>query len=392
MQKKIIALAVAGLMSGAAFAQSNVTISGILDVGVAKSKGENLSSSNNAAYNNTATSQLTISAREDLGGGMRAGVLVETDLRGQNVGNGNLGSFQRYVFLGKAGIGDLSLGQRTNMFTTAAVTVQPFGTAMGGGFGGGFNRNMGGGFEALGAWTATGRDVRPDGAVHFRSDNFNGVSFGLDFKPKNSGLTETAASSGYLGLGVNYNNGPLNLTFANSKATNTNANIAAVTGTNTVCLNAAGTAIVNVANGGACAAGDMLISAGVAPVAAAAGFDGSVKNTMVGGNYTFGAATVYAGWGRSKADTTAAAALDEDSTNWNIGLKYTMGNLAFLFNTLKDNDKTVGNNDRKLTGLGVDYSLSKRTAAYVRYQTFDMDTRNAGGKTTTTAVGLRHSF
>lgn len=33
MQKKIIALAVAGLVSGAAFAESNVVISGIVDVG-----------------------------------------------------------------------------------------------------------------------------------------------------------------------------------------------------------------------------------------------------------------------------------------------------------------------------------------------------------------------
>ena len=33
MQKKIIALAVAGLVSGAAFAQSNVTIYGAVDMG-----------------------------------------------------------------------------------------------------------------------------------------------------------------------------------------------------------------------------------------------------------------------------------------------------------------------------------------------------------------------
>ncbi len=33
MQKKIIALAVAGLVSGAAFAQSNVVIYGIADLG-----------------------------------------------------------------------------------------------------------------------------------------------------------------------------------------------------------------------------------------------------------------------------------------------------------------------------------------------------------------------
>ena len=41
MQKKIIALAVAGLVSGAAFAQSNVTVFGIMDVGYKYSWGTN---------------------------------------------------------------------------------------------------------------------------------------------------------------------------------------------------------------------------------------------------------------------------------------------------------------------------------------------------------------
>ena len=46
MQKKVIALAVAGLMSGAAFAQSNVTISGRVDVGFSASS---ISGTNGAA-------------------------------------------------------------------------------------------------------------------------------------------------------------------------------------------------------------------------------------------------------------------------------------------------------------------------------------------------------
>jgi predicted porin len=74
-------------------------------------------------------------------------------------------------------------------------------------------------------------------------------------------------------------------------------------------------------------------------------------------------------------------------------LKYTMGNLAFLFNTVKDNDKLAANADRKQTGLGVDYALSKRTTAYARYVTLDTDTNTSNaGKMTTTALGLKHSF
>jgi len=374
MQKKIIALAVAGLMSGAAFAQSNVTISGLLDMGYLNTSSEGLSSSANVAYNNTATSSLTIAAKEAIGGGMYSGVTLETDLRGPNAGSGMLASFQRFVYLGKDGIGELSFGQRTNHVTTSAVTVQPFGTAMGGGYGGSFNRNRGGGFEATGAWSATGRDVRPDAAIHLRSATFSGVSFGLDYKPTNDSTApaEAVPSTGYLGLGINYNNGPLNLTFANSKARNTTAAAAVIT---VVDANANG-----------------VVDAGETTIATTAAYNSNVRNTILGGNYTFGAFTGYLGWTRSNADTSAAAGDEADSRSWNIGLKYTMGNWAFLANVIKDDDKLAANVDRKLTGLGVDYSLSKRTAAYVRWVDQDNSSNAAGGKLTQTAFGLRHSF
>jgi predicted porin len=372
------------LVSTGAFAQTNVTISGLFDAGLQWSKGDTgTNQSTNAGYNGTGTSNITFAATEDLGGGMKAGVLLETDIRGA----GTMAGFQHYVFVGMNGIGDLSLGQRTNMMTTAAVTVQPFGTAMGGGYASTFNRLRGGGFEAGGAWTATtGRDVRPDGAAHFRSASFSGISFGVDFKPTNNSATETAASSGYLGIGLNYNNGPMNFTFANSKAKNINS-VAAVASTVT---SAACTAAQLAAGGVTGVGGDYCLTGAVAAVPNA---DSYVKNTMFGGNYNMGPATVYAGWSKSKADTTAGGALEADSASWNLGLKYTMGNLAFLFNTVKDNDKLAANADRKQTGLGVDYALSKRTTAYARYVTLDTDTNTSNaGKMTTTALGLKHSF
>lgn len=374
MQKKIIALAVAGLVSGSAFAQSNVTISGLFDAGVWNLKsqataapGGDRDSSNNARYNGTGTSNITFAAREDLGGGLRAGILAESDLRG----SGTVGGFQHYVFIGKAGIGELSLGQRTNMVTTAAVAVQPFGTAYGGGWGSDFVRTRGGGFEAAGVWSGAGRDVRPDAAAHFRSDSFNGLTFGIDFKPTNDGTNETQASSGYLGLGVNYNNGPLNLTFANSKAKNTTAAVAigdvTCTGFGTTCT---------------------------AATAAVAAYNSNVKNTVFGGNYTFGAATVYAGWTRSKADTSAVAGDEADSASWNIAVKYALNaNLSLTANILRDNDKLAANVDRKMNALGADYAFSKRTSAYFRYTNGDTNTSSgAFGKFSGYGFGLKHSF
>ena len=75
MQKKIIALAVAGLVSGAAFAQSNVTISGIADVGFQQSsKSENSGTKSQSAINDGGqdASRVTFSGKEDLGNGLSA--------------------------------------------------------------------------------------------------------------------------------------------------------------------------------------------------------------------------------------------------------------------------------------------------------------------------------
>lgn len=91
MQKKIIALAVAGLMSGAAFAQaSNVQIYGRVNTGF-----ENYSATGSVtgtaadlkARNRVfdSGSRLGFRGTEDLGGGLKAGFVIESGL---NIDNG----------------------------------------------------------------------------------------------------------------------------------------------------------------------------------------------------------------------------------------------------------------------------------------------------------------
>jgi predicted porin len=350
MLLKIIALAIAGLVSGGAFAQTNVTISGLFDAGLLNSKTQVASSSNNAGYNNTATSSLSIAATEDIGGGLKSGVMLESDLRG---GAAAVAGFQHYVWLGNdKSWGTLSFGQRTNLMTTTLVTVQPYGTAMGGGFAGASavitsNRLRGGGADATGVFAATARDVRPDGVVDYRSPNWSGFSFGAQFKPKNNDATETTASYGYVNLGLNYNNGPLNLSFADTSYTNTGAVVSG---------------------------------------------NDKTDHTALGGNYTFGPATVYLGWTRSKADV--ATVTTADSRSWNIGLKYAVTPaLSLTANLLRDDDKLAANTDRTLNALGADYSLSKRTAVYARITNGDADkSTGAAGSFNQFAAGMRHSF
>ncbi|MDO8990432.1 MAG: porin, partial [Sideroxyarcus sp.] len=315
MQKKIIALAVAGLMSGAAFAQTNVTVSGLLDVGAFNAKGTftgtGFSASNNAGYNGAGTSNITFRAQEDLGGGMNAGVLVESDIRGG--ATALLGSFQKYVWVGGS-FGQVSLGQRTNFSTTTATTAQPFGTAMGGGYSTAFGRLRGFGYGATGVLTADGstatlsgnRDVRADGSIRYDTPNFQGFTAGLSYKPKNAGATETTASTGHMNLGLNYGVGPMKVSYAYVKISNTNL--------------------------GAAAFGRFNATTGAPEVVAAvAAYDGNTKHNLLGANYNFGPATVYAGYTTSKADTTTAAGNEFDSRSWNLGLKYAVtGNVDVL--------------------------------------------------------------
>lgn len=346
MQKKIIALAVAGLMSGAAFAQTNVTISGVLDVGANNAKAQNKETSTNAAYNNTATSNIAFRAQEDLGGGMKAGMFIETDIRG----GGLMADFQRFVFI-NGGWGELSLGQRTNFSTTTGTVAQPFGTALGGGYSGAFGRLRGGGFEATGNYSATtGRDVRANGSIRYDSPNFAGFTAGLSWKPENDGTNETTGSNGHMNLGLNYANGPIRVSYAYAKITNATAAVAA--------------------------------------------YDSSIKHNLLAANYTIGAFTLYGGYTTSKGDTAVAAGNEADSRSWNIAAKWAAtGNIDLMANYLKDNDKLAANDDRKLLGLGMDYKFSKRTAAYLRYESLDTDTNDGStGKLRTYGVGLRHAF
>lgn len=84
MQKKIIALAVAGLIAAPAFAQSNVTMSGYVSQGVAFSKvsGSIVPTQNGSGSQifDSRYSRIRFAGVEDLGGGLKADFMIETRL------------------------------------------------------------------------------------------------------------------------------------------------------------------------------------------------------------------------------------------------------------------------------------------------------------------------
>ena len=359
MQKKLIALAIAGL-SSTAFAQTNVTIQGLFDTGYqnfkAEAAGVTTTTNRWGSASNTATTNLTFVVNEDLGGGMKAGLWLETDpTAGSANAAASVWNSQNYLFV-SGNFGKVSLGFMNNFALTSALTSQPFGVGMGGGYSGAFGRLAGVSVigapaaVALGANTAGVRDIRANNSIKYDTPTWSGFSAGLIYRSPNSGGANGAADAdGQVQLGANYNNGPLNVSYTNSSIM---SNIAGIGAMNTT-------------------------------------------HNLLGANYTFGTFTAMAGWTSSKNNVSPARTVD--SRSWNVAMKWqATPTLAVMANILKADDKLVANSDRDLNALGVDYSMSKRTTAYVRWENGDNDksaVAGAGtGKFTRTALGLRHSF
>lgn len=126
MQKKIIALAVAGLVSGAAFAQSNVVIYGVADMGYVYA--DDFAGTTQAAKDTKAISKmysggqsgsrLGFKGTEDLGNGLAANFRFESGFNMDNGGAAQNGStFSRWATVGLSGKnwGEVQFGRRDTL-------------------------------------------------------------------------------------------------------------------------------------------------------------------------------------------------------------------------------------------------------------------------------------
>ena len=111
MQKKLIALAIAGLVSAPAFAQSNVTIYGVADayVGIGKHGENDFRGVGSGALSG---SRVGFRGTEDLGNGLKAVFVLEQGFNidtGEEMGSG----YQRQALVGLAGaFGTVALGRQ----------------------------------------------------------------------------------------------------------------------------------------------------------------------------------------------------------------------------------------------------------------------------------------
>lgn len=359
MQKKLIALAVAGIASTGAFAQANVTISGTMDIylmtaqgtskgvqggfGAAAETGVGFDGINTAAATGRgaqnfmgtggrSTSLISFKGTEDLGGGLKAGFNVTTAITpdggtGQAVPAASTTSGAG-IFGGRESTLSLSGG-----FGVVTAGRQAFVTDITGAFDATADK-IGG----ISQYTFSPLTTRYNNAIRYDSPNLSGfvVSYQINMS-ENQGNVVTGTGGGTVtGITLKYNAGPIAVAFAQSIG----RDYASGTVPNTVAANAA------------------------APMTTALGKTATV-NTL-GGSYDFGVAKLMGNYMTTR-NTTAGSEVARtiDATTWNLGVTAPMGAHLFRVNYVSTNDKRTNDADATAWTLGYDYALSKRTSAYL---------------------------
>ena len=393
MQKKLIALAVAGLASTGAFAQANVTVYGIADgsfdvVRVSNTNGNtDLGNTTRVSAN---SSYIGFKGAEALGNGLTAVFQFENGVNFDAKGalSANRDSF---VGLSSANLGTVVLGNLTGptraLGTTLDVNAGAAGIGANSALLGKLGSRLLGGTDANTSYAPNGGGRSSSSASIFDTRWSNAIAY---VSPTYYGLNVTAA---YV---ANEN-----------KAYHNTAAVAAPLGSNTSGYDVG----LKYANGP--------ILAAVTYNAVSLGSDAgaNVSDFRVGGSYDFGIATVRALFDRTRGDHLNALFGAGKVTQNVFGLGGTFnvtpaGKIlaqAYFASDEKADGSSNKDTGAKLFELGYEHSLSKRTllkAAYVHLNNdnnarYDFGNGAVGlntvaGTTGATVqgvtLGLRHSF
>jgi len=327
MQKKLIALAIAGLATLPAFAQSNVTIYGLVDMGY-KWTGDNIDDrvANRSGIDSgmSAGSRIGFKGTEDLGNGLKAGFVLEqgilTDTGASSQGGRTFGR-QSYVSL-SGGFGTVALGRQYPASYLLTATVDPFGS----GTAGQYN-------------SVYLTEYRWDNAATYVSPSWNGFSVAASFTMNANYANEALGNRGAGDVGdihawsivPQYSNGPLFVGFniEEMRAKSTGA------------------------------------------------FDGEkIRVYDLAGTYDFGVAKLAASYGLRRASAAdfspdTAAVDGKDTKQWFVGVTVpvsTAGTLRASYVSRKT-EVAAGGADAKASqwALGYEHALSKRTSLYAVY-------------------------
>lgn len=373
MQKKLIALAIAAVTSSAAFAQSNVTIYGTVDMGWLRVGGNNGGVTGtipqNALQSNAAQSSIGFKGVEDLGNGLKAIFDLQYRLT-PDTGAAMTMAGHQYVGL-TGGFGTVVAGYLDGLRYGIYGKYNPFGNYSVGNFA-----------------SMTTQYDRAANAIAYISPSFNGFTLIL------AHATNTQGSEGSLNgvhsvatrIADGGNNGDdrlysVNLIYAN--------------GPLSVDLDYETTRAVGYSNSRLyVATGGASYDFGVVKIGGVYDVIKGQANSFIGGNTTFAAAAF-----------GLAAGQEYDRRNWFLGATVPVGSATkVLVSYGQVKDKTLSNADASKWAIGARYALSKRTELYADYAHIKNDSSagytihamgnasDVGGGVNGLDFGIKHTF
>ena len=406
MKKTLVALA--ALASVSAFAQ--VTMSGYIDRGYMSTNNTNDYRDAKGVGSQAGTTTVVLRGTEDIGGGLSAGFLIATDwaeAAGQSqdgsAPTGGVSGFansQSYLDISSKAMGTLRLGNPNSEVLSGVISVASpaFSTGVGSAYSSNYSIHNGYGTGTTGGnnvftnstiGIAAGqvannpgqRAIRQTNTIKYISPNFNGISATYTYVAKNdvggtssiSGSGGTTDVVGVKGFSLNYANGPLTAVYAVDK--------------------------VSVGQNGSTALANNSTTNGSYLQA-----NTSTSMSIIGASYqVMPTLKLHAGVGRSSnsnqtaftAQTTGQGLVAQTSSSQYGATFDVTPSIVLMAQVATMDDKSTTNTDRKMTGLGADYKLSKLTRLYVRTDNINYAsnlTASSGTAQKRTAIGFSSSF
>jgi predicted porin len=429
MKKSLFAVAAATAFTGAAQAQSSVTVYGILDVGY---------TGGNATINNTkqtvsrisnsmeSGSRLGFRGNEDLGGGTAAQFVFELGIQpagnagsnpdgaaGGAVGAGtwNPNVRQAFVGLSQKGIGQARVGTQNTLFweqagaNTAGQLAQTFGSMLAPSTDGAFFNTtvlsatltslVGG--AALSSYTS-----RTTNTINFRSERMAGVMAKASYTLSNQTSSRTQANNtaswgtagGYSGgtsnqsgyqvaLDWNIQKANIQASYASFKSENPFGSVVAACS-----ATAANACVSTVATGG----GVVAWGTGVQ------GNNVTDNQTLVTASYDFGILKAFAGWTNRTITSGLNSSTFGKRSAQEIGVRgYATKTIEYWGSIGNGRYQLYGTNNptANISGyqLGSNYWMSKRTNLYAIFGANQTSSTSAGaGSVSQYSLGVRHTF
>ena len=351
MKKILLASAIAGTVSINGYAQSSVTLYGILDEGVQyNTNAKNIVNGVNVGGRQVTLDSATglngsrwgLRGAEDLGNGLKAIFTLESGL---NLNTGAFGQgntpFGRQAFVGLSSsrFGTLTMGRQYDSVVTYVQPVAAYGFIA--------TSTL---LDHPGDLDNFGNTVRTNNAIKYGSPNFNGLSFGAEVSL--GGQAGNVTGGGGYSAGAAYASGPVTL----GVGYNYFKDPTGTAGTGFFTDNQNGVSVLggSLNSGYAAATSYQVIAAGGDYKIGAARFGVAYSNTQYGNAVSGGAAAMF---------NTAE-----------VGLKWEFKENLFAgatYNYTKGNSVTnatglsVGNQHYSQFSLVTDYLLSRRTDVYI---------------------------